>query len=214
MPPARPKHDLPQAVSCGFNFTAAMGFVCRDVVHRTPELAHIDLDYVAVAFSQARSRTPYGMFASLTPLRFEGGSTTTVRRGRAYAVQQFRRADGREFLYVLTFYMPRFADLDLREKLITVFHELWHISPRFDGDIRRHEGRCYAHTSSQAQFDRAMGVLADRWLALEPPAETWGFLRHSFAELHRMHGRIHGLRLPRPKLIPLAASVVSSPAAR
>lgn len=214
MPPAQSSPEFSMARCRGFNFTAAMGRVCRDVVSRTPELAHLDLDYVAISFSQARNVSLHGMFASLTPLRFEGGSTTTVRRGRTYAVQQFRAAGGREILYVLTFYLPRFADLSLREKLITVFHELWHISPRFDGDIRRHEGRCYAHTSSQAEFDQAMGVLADRWLAQGPPEESWGFLRRSFTELHRLHGGIHGLRLPRPKLIPVAASVVSPQAAR
>ncbi|MEX2025709.1 MAG: hypothetical protein WEH44_00385, partial [Pirellulaceae bacterium] len=82
------------------------------------------------------------------------------------------------------------------------------------GDIRRHEGRCYAHTSSQAEFDQAMGVLADRWLAQASPEESWGFLRHSFTELHHLYGGIHGLKLPRPKLIPVATNVVSPQSAR
>ena len=213
--PSAPSSFDRQASRCrGLNFTSAMRTVCQEIVVRTPELAHVDLDYVAVAFSQARNVSQYGMFASLTPLRFEAGALTTVRRGRTYAVQQLRLADGREMLYILTFYLPRFANLSLREKLITVFHELWHISPRFDGDIRRHEGRCYAHTSSQAEFDQAMGELADRWLGLGPPEEAWGFLRHDFAELHRRCGGIHGLKLPRPKLIPQAASIESARPAR
>ena len=187
----------------GFDFTAVMRRVCQEIVQRTPELAHVDLERVAVSFSQARKAGAYGLFASLTPLRFAGGASTTVRRGRTYAIQRFRGSDGREFLYILTFCLPRFADLSLREKLITIFHELWHISPHFDGDIRRHEGRCYAHTSSQAEFDQAMGVLADRWLAQDPQVELWGFLRHSFAELQQLHGGLYGLRLPRPKLLPL-----------
>lgn len=177
--------------------------VCQEVVQLTPELAHVDLQRVAIAFSQARKSGSFGLFASLTPLRFAKGAQVTVRRGRKYTIQRFRGSDGREFFYILTFCLPRFADLCLREKLITIFHELWHISPRFDGDIRRHEGRCYAHTSSQVEFDEVMGVLADRWLAREPRAELWGFLRHSFAELHQLHGGLYGLRLPRPKLLPL-----------
>ena len=35
------------------------------------------------------------------------------------------------------------------EKLTTVFHELYHISPMFDGDIRRLEGRYHVHSHSQ-----------------------------------------------------------------
>jgi hypothetical protein len=173
------------------------------MIVRTPELAHVDLPRIAVSFTQARKTSRYGLFASLTPLRFAGGAETTLRRGRTYTIQRFRDASGHEFLYILTFCLPRFADLSLREKLITIFHELWHISPCFDGDIRRHEGRCYAHTSSQAAFDRAMGVLADRWLLRQTDEQLWGFLRHSFAELRRLYGPIHGLRLPRPKLIPM-----------
>lgn len=191
-------------VTSGFDFTAAMHRVCSDIIGRTPELAHVDLSRIAVSFTQARKGGLYGLFASLTPLRFAGGAETQLRRGRTYAIQKFREPGGRELLYILTFCLPRFADLSLREKLITIFHELWHISPKFDGDIRRHEGRFYAHTSSQASFDRAMGVFADRWLFEQTDDQVWGFLRHSFAELHRLHGPIHGLRLPRPKLIPLS----------
>lgn len=193
--------------SCrGFDFTAAMREVCREVVAATPDLAHVDLSLVAVSFSQARKTGPYGLFASLTPLRFDGGAKAAVRHGRRYTIQRFHAADGREFLYILTFCLPRFADLSLREKLITIFHELWHISPQFNGDIRRHEGRCYAHTSSQAAFDAAMGILADRWLAGQSRDDRWGFLRHSFAELHRLHGGLYGLRLPRPKLLPVVGA--------
>lgn len=195
--------------SCrGFNFTAAMRSVCQHAVALTPELAHVDLSRVAISFSQARSASQYGLFACLTPLRFAGGAETTLRRGIPYTVQRFRDRTGLDYLYILTFCMPRFQNLDLREKLITVFHELWHISPQFDGDVRRHAGRCYAHTGSQAAYDEAMGVLADRWLAAGPPEEAWGFLRLSFAELTQRHGGIHGLKLPRPKLIPLAAARV------
>ena len=213
--PSAPSNSGPSAPRCrGLDFTAAMRAVCHEIVVRTPELAHVDLDYVAVAFSQARNASQYGMFASLTPLRFEAGATTTVRRGRTYTVQHYRAAGGREMLYILTFYLPRFANLSLREKLITIFHELWHISPRFDGDIRRHQGRCFAHTSSQAEFDRAMGVLADRWLSQGPPEEIWGFLRHDFGELRQRYGGIHGLKLARPKLIPLSGNIESARAAR
>ena len=137
----------------GFDFTTAMRGVCQDAAARLPELAHIDLALIAVSFSQARRRVSYGLQASLTPLRFQHGSLTTRCRGRELAVQRVHDAAGREMLYILTFYLPRFLDAPFREKLITVFHELWHISPEFNGDLRRHHGRCYAHTHSQEKYD-------------------------------------------------------------
>ncbi len=188
-----------------FDFTARMRLVCQDMIVRLPELAHIDLARVLVCFKQARKRVPHGMFASLTPLRFEGGSATTVRRGRPHAIQRLVDLSGREMLYILGFYLPRFMDQGFREKLITIVHELWHISPEFNGDIRRHAGRCFAHTVSQEKYDAEMDRLAQRWLSLEPPEELWGFLTGGIEDLLARHGRIVGVKVPRPRLIPVAA---------
>ena len=186
-----------------FDFTARMRLVCQDMIVRLPELSHIDLARVSVCFCQARKRVTHGLFASLTPLRFAGGAQTTVRRGRQYTIQRLADREGREMLYLLSFYLPRFMDLDLREKLITIVHELWHIGPRFDGDIRRHEGRCYAHTLSQRQYDAAMDVLVQRWLDSGPPDELWSFLADSFDDLVARHDRIVGVKVSRPRLIPI-----------
>ena len=159
-----------------FDFTLHIRRLCDDMIARLNELAHIDMSRVAVSFCQTRKPVPHGMFASLTPLRFAGGASTSIRRGRPVTIQRVHDASGREMLYILSFYMPRFQNLDFREKLITVLHELWHISPDFSGDIRRHAGRYHAHTHSQAEYDDEMGRLADRWQALNPPSELWRFL--------------------------------------
>jgi len=187
----------------GFDITRHLRHVAQDMVGRLPELAHIDCNRIAFAFCQTRKRVEHGLFASLTPMRFAGGATSGVRRGRRYGVQPVVDAAGGEMLYILRVYLPRFMDLDFREKLITVLHELWHIGPLFDGDLRRHEGRCYIHTSSQAEYDAEMGILADRWLALAPPPNLYGFLRLSFTELYAAHGPVFGTKIAQPKLIPL-----------
>ena len=171
-------------------------------------------DHVAISFGQARKRTRHGIYASLTPMRFQGGSLTTHRRGVPYTVQRLFGKSGQEMLYILTFYLPRFMDVDLNEKLVTILHELWHISPDFDGDLRRHPGRCYVHSRSQAEYDAQMQVLADRWLQSDPPQEIYDFLRGSFAELHRRHGRIYGTRVPHPKLLRVSESELQRSAAR
>ncbi len=196
--PAKRRTVLP-----GFDFTRHIRRVVEDMVGRLPQLAHIDARSVAIAFCQARKRVRHGLYASLTPMRFEGGAMTTKRRGRRYAVQQLYDEDGREMFYILSFYLPRFMETDFREKLITILHELWHIAPEFNGDLRRHDGRCYIHTHSQAEYDEEMGRMADRWLELKPPEELFHFLRYSFKELSDLHGGMHGVRIPQPKLLPL-----------
>ena len=106
-------------------------------------------------------------------------------------------------LYILTFYLPRFLDQPFHEKLTTVTHELLHVSPRFDGDLRRFEGRCYMHSPRQEEFDRQAADLARQYLASRPPVEIYEFLRYDFRELARRHGAVVGLQVPIPKLIPL-----------
>ena len=187
----------------GFDFTAAMRRLCDDMVRRVPELAHIDLTRVAFSFCQARKAVRHGLYASLTPLRFAGGQTETVRRGRRWGIQRLKDSSGLEMLYILNFYLPRYLELHFPEKLTTVVHELWHISPQFDGDLRRFGGRCYAHSGSQRSYDAHAAALAQRWLAAGPATCLYEFLRFNFRDLATRHGRVYGRKIPAPKLFPL-----------
>lgn len=195
--------DAARPFHLGFNFTAHMRRLCADMAARLDELSHIDVEQIAFAFSQVRKAGDHGLWATLTPMRFEGGALETSRAGQRYSVQRLYDGQGREMLYILTFYLPRFLNLPLEDKLTTVLHELWHISPQFDGDIRRHSGRCAVHTGSQAQYDAAMRRLAARWLSAGPAESLYEFLRWDFVELRRRFGRVYGSCIRRPKLIPL-----------
>ena len=190
----------------GFNFTQTIRSVIVEMIDRLPELSHIDLDRVAIAFAQTRNRSRYGIHATLTPMRFKNGSKTTKKRGTIYKVQRLLNASGHEMLYILTFYLPRFMDVDFNEKLVTILHELWHISPTFNGDIRRHPGRCYAHTHSQKEYDAQMQVFADRWLETDPPANVYRFLESNFDELQSQFGPIYGTKIKTPKLISVSGA--------
>lgn len=185
----------------GFDFTGHVRRLCDEIVARLPELSHVDMRRVAVRFCQVRAAGHHGVHASLTPLRFAGGATTTVRRGRRWTVQRLVHPDGTEMLYLLSFYLPRFQDRPLLDKLATVVHELWHIGPAFDGDLRRHEGRCYAHGPREAEYHRQMEQLARRWLETKPPDDCYEFLRHDFQGLRRQHGAIYGTRIRTPRLV-------------
>jgi predicted metallopeptidase len=187
----------------GFDFTSHVRRLCDDMVARLEQLRHVDMSRVAVSFSQTRRAGKQGMFATLTPLRFAGGQMHTLRRKRRWGIQRLFDPDGREMLYVLTFYLPRFLDLPLREKLTTVLHELWHVGPSFDGDVRRLGGRCFAHGSSQKQYDVHIEALLDRWLSLAPPPALYSSLQLTFRELVARHGRVYGRKVPTPKLVPL-----------
>ncbi|MGC1273543.1 MAG: hypothetical protein WBC44_07520 [Planctomycetaceae bacterium] len=188
------------------DFCALMREMCSDLCAMLPdEYGHIHMDHVAVAFAQARRRVPHGLQAKLTPMRFAGGSLVERRDGRSWTIRRIFDGD-HEILYILTFYLPRFLDHPPLEKLVTVLHELYHISPRFDGDIRRFDGRYHVHSHSQKGYDRLMEEHARRYLSLRPSRRFRSFLEKSFRQLEREHGRVYGVKVPIPKLIPLAES--------
>jgi predicted metallopeptidase len=204
MEPGRPQRVFRRdPLQPGFDFTLHARRLCEDMVARLDQLGHVDMSRVAVGFSQTRRAGSQGMFASLTPLRFSGGRMHVFRRKRRFGIQRLFDPGGLEMLYILTFYLPRFLDLPLHEKLTTVLHELWHIGPKFDGDVRRLGRRCFAHGPSQKRYDAHVETLLDRWLALEPPEDVYSFLRLSFRELITRHGRVYGRKVPAPKLVPL-----------
>ena len=166
-------------------------------------MSHIQMERVAVSCCQTRKRVKHGLYATLTPMRFQDGNLYTVRHGQRYTCQRLFGESGQEFLYILSFYLPRFLQTSLSEKLVTVFHELWHIGPEFDGDIRRHEGRYHMHSHSQTQYDQQMKIMVDAWLACSPPVYLYTFLDLDFDQLCQRYGRIVGTKIPHPKLIPV-----------
>ena len=95
----------------GFDFTTQVRHVCIDITARLAELSHIDMSFVAIRCCQTRQPGPYGIQASLTPLRFIGGARETYRRGATWTIERICDPAGREMLYLLSFYLPRFQNL-------------------------------------------------------------------------------------------------------
>jgi hypothetical protein len=184
-----------------WNFTDYMERLCADLCARLEDLRHIDMARVAVTFAQARRRTSHGLYATITPLRFPGGACEGLRRGRRWLMPSFYGPQGQELLYILSFCVPRFLNLSLRQKLLTTLHELWHISSDFNGDLRRYAGRCRFHGNSRRQFNRRPEELLDQWLALDPPADLYELLRLNFSELEARFGKLVGQKICRPKPI-------------
>jgi hypothetical protein len=204
--PPRP-HEAPPWHGSGpagepFDFCAGIQALCADVIRRCPDLGHVRIEQVLFGVTQARNGRAHGLQARVTPLRFHGGELFRRHRGITYRVQRYR-VHGHEILYLMTFCLPRFLDQDFDEKFVTLFHELYHISPQFDGDLRRHAGRYAVHTRSQRGYDEQMAHLARAYLADGADPKLHGFLRLNFAQLRHRHGHVLGTVVPRPKLIPV-----------
>jgi predicted metallopeptidase len=200
VPPPKPPAD--RRTPTGLDLTAALHALIADAARRCPEFAHIDPTRLLVTVTAARNRSRFGLQARVTPMRFAGGASTRRYRGADYRVQRYL-VNGVEVLYLVTFCVPRFLDQSSDEKLVTVFHELYHIGPRFDGDLRRHAGRCAYHTHSKKRYDARMAELVDRYLATHPDPAGLNWLGSRAGELAAHFNGVYGTVVPRPKMVPV-----------
>lgn len=193
-----------------FDFCAFVRRLCDDIALRSEPFAHIRTNQILFAVTKARNGRMHGLQARVTPLRFRGGRLVRKHRGAPYQVQRHVVA-GREMLYLMTFCLPRFLNQPFDDKLVTVFHELYHISESFDGDLRRHEGRCSIHTHSRRGYDERMAAMARAYLMSGPDPDLNAFLRLDFRQLLQRHGSVIGVSVTRPKLVPLPGEATACP---
>ncbi len=184
-----------------FRYDHALRALVEDVVARVPDLGHIRVGDVAFSFSRARVES-HGQYAKIIPFRFEGGGDVKIHRKRRFQMPPVV-VEGKLVLYAIYTCMPKFQNLPLEQKLLVLLHELYHISPAFNGDIRRFPGRNYAHGPSRQSYDAHVTTLVDRYLASEPDPERYAFLIPAMMEWEERYGAMTAIRIPSPRLIPL-----------
>jgi len=183
--------------SAGFDFTGSMDMLVDDIVKTHPFFNHIIPDNILIAISPSNGNKN-GVVAKLRPMLFEGGVRTKTIRGREYEAPQVI-IDGINILYIVYFHLPRYLDHgNHKTKLSTVLHELHHISPLFNGDIRRYTGKNYAHGNSRKGFDDLINVYTEEYIESTSQPELSYFLKYKYSELRRKYGAICGdmIRIP------------------
>lgn len=174
----------------------------EDVVRTHPAFSHIMTDNILVAISPSNG-SRNGVVAKLRPMRFEGGSKTRTIRGIEYSAPEVS-INGSNILYIVYFHLPRFLNHgNYKNKLSTVLHELYHISPLFNGDIRRFQGKNYAHGNSRTDYEKLINIYTDEYISSTLHPELCLFLKYKYSELKRKYGAIYGdmIRIPRSKLV-------------
>lgn len=188
------------------DFSAASAALGADLCRRLPELSHIDPRRLLYSLVRSRAEGEHGVYARIAPLRFSGGAAELVRRrGRHRETwrQPTLQHEGRDILYLVHFFVPRFLRLPFERKLATLVHELYHVSEACDGDIRRYPGRNFAHGSSRAAYNRIVDRLVQGYLATDPDPELLAFLHLDETGWMQREYRLTGLAvpLPRPRLV-------------
>lgn len=137
--------------------TLAVKRLIRDAARRLPELGHVRAGRILVVAGEARRASR----ATIRPARFKQTGRPRSRGRRKPLV----RVKGRTILYVVTLRPLWFVASTPEARIDTVLHELYHVSPRFDGTL--HRGRRHTRLP-RARYDRRIRALRRRYLATAP----------------------------------------------
>ena len=183
------------------NLTEKLSELIKIITEQTDLFKHIDPTRILVCISSNRTGRSGGKnctYGKLVPLKFPNGGSVQKYRGNYYTIPRVINK-GVDQLYIIYFYMPRFFNMPVIEKLRIIFHELYHINEEFNGDIRRMGNQKALHGSSKdrfnSMFDRDLMIFHDYIKG----TEYMDFLKMDSERLKRDFKRVYGRRLKIPK---------------
>lgn len=177
-----------------YNLTDDVALLVHLLSKRVERLGHIQPGRILHGVSQARTRSRYGVYAQCHGLRFKHGKREQPTRDGHMWVWPEIRVRGTEMLYYITYFLPRFLDQPPRERLHTLLHELYHIHPSFNGDLRRFAGRNEFHGNRYEDFDGVVDQLVEQSLP-HIDLSRFPFLTVGFDDLVNRFGGVVGNRL-------------------
>jgi len=181
------------------NLSETLTHIIYEIIKGYPSFYHIDMNRALVCLSSNRRGSRGGIYGKLVPLRFRDGSPLVRHHGKLYRMPPVT-CENRDLLYLIYFYMPRFFDLPMEEKVKVIFHELFHISPLFNGDIRRMgEGKAI-HGHSRDHYNTHFEHEMSDFIKKIKGTPFTKFLQLNSRELFCYFSRVTGTRmkLPRP----------------
>lgn len=183
------------------NFTEEMLMLVRELVQVIDDFKHIEPNKIGISATKSKSGTSSGVLAYIIPLRYGEGSPINITQqgGRWYhwAMLPYYYKSS-ELLYIIYFLLPRFLNLSFEKKIETVVHELLHIHPRFNGDLRRFKGRNHFHYSHSFYEKKTKELVNTFFSSLHNPS-VYLFLKSNMKTLLRKYSKITASHFPEPK---------------
>lgn len=155
-----PKTLKPSKGSKRVDFSAALRQILADIAARVPEFQHLEPERILVTAGQARKRSR----ATTRPFAF--AETGTRRSENGILWKPIVKVRGKRIRYEITLRPLFFMRSTARERLHTIFHELYHMSARFDGTLET--ARRHAHLPRKA-FDKELKPIVRRYTEVMPP---------------------------------------------
>jgi hypothetical protein len=179
------------------NISDVLSLIVHSAIEKCSLFSHIDMSKCHICVSSSRNGRG-GIYGKLVPLRFENGERILLYRGKKYYIPEVKIKD-KEILYIIYFYMPKFFNLPAKDKLNVIFHELYHISPEFNGDIRRLGKVKAAHGHSKKHFDTHYEDELDEFFSYIKGTPFMNFLQLDEKGLRKNFKKIKSARMKVPK---------------
>jgi predicted metallopeptidase len=187
------------------NLTDILTDLIEQITARSIHFSHIDVSKVVVCIGSNKKNARGAIYGKLVPLKFQNGSDILPFRGRYYTIPEIIK-NGIPQLYAVYFYLPKFFNLSAEDKLKVIFHELYHISQEFNGDIRRMGNVKKAHGSSKKRFDLNFKKEAKLFYEYIKGTPYMDFLKMDSKSLHNNY-RVYARRMKIPKPVLMTENV-------
>ena len=158
------------------NLTDILSLIIRDMINSTDEFKKFDLNRMLVCCASNRKDCRGATYGKLVPLRFKDGAEIIKHNGKFYTIPKVK-VNNSEILYIVYFYIPKFFSLSAKDKINVMFHELYHINPEFNGDIRRMGKFKAAHGHSRKSFEEKYIEYADNFFDKIQNTPYYNFLK-------------------------------------
>jgi predicted metallopeptidase len=172
-----------------FDYAHAVSKVCQRIIRSIPNLKHINIKQVGISIAPEKN----SLLAACVPMRDGGLLNQQIEVPELCP----KYAD---LLYIIYFYAPQFINLNYKNKMETIVHELYHISPMFDGTLRRFPGRYSTHGFPARKYDQTVREMTKP--LLEQPLCCAEFLKLNALNLTRKYGKVSYSLIHYPYILP------------
>ncbi|MCL1865765.1 MAG: hypothetical protein FWF73_08155 [Spirochaetes bacterium] len=185
-------------MSDSINLTDVFTLIIHDMIKSTEEFKSFDINKILVCCASNRKDFKGAIYGKLQPLRFKDGSEIIKHNKRYYTIPRIV-LNNVEILYIIYLYIPKFFNLTVMDKINVMFHELYHISPEFNGDIRRMSNFKSAHGHSKKSFEEKYIKFASNYFNNINGTPFNGFLQMNFEDIKKQFKVIKYRRIKKIK---------------
>ena len=185
-------------IDTSINLSDVLSLIIHDMIKATEEFRKFDMNRILVCCASNRRDGRGAIYGKLLPMRFKDGSSIIKHNDKYYTIPKLKVNDF-EIFYIIYFYIPRFFDLSAKDKIKVMFHELYHISPDFNGDIRRMGKFKSAHGHSRKAFEEKYIEYAENFFKDIKDTPYCNFLAMNTEDLKKYFEKIKYRRIKQIK---------------